>query len=55
MRRGRAGLARPVVLVLGNGPIHTSQAGRKALAARSWLTVEWLPMYALELNDIERS
>ena len=43
-RPGRAGLARPVVLVLGNGPIHTSRAGRKALAARPWLTVEWLPM-----------
>ena len=52
-RPGRAG--RPVVLVLGNGPIHTSRAGRKALAARPWLTVEWLPKYALELNDIERS
>ena len=28
---------------------------RKALAARPWLTVEWLPKYAPELNDIERS
>ena len=26
-----------------------------ALAARPWLTVEWLPKYAPELNDIERS
>jgi transposase len=24
-------------------------------AARPWLTVEWLPKYAPELNDIERS
>ena len=45
---------RPVVLVLDNGPIHTSKATRAALAARKhWLTVEWLPKYAPELNDIE--
>lgn len=47
--------ARPVVLVLDNGPIHTSRASRRALAALPWLTVEWLPRYAPELNDIERS
>ena len=52
-RPGRA--SRPVVLVLDNGPIHTSRVTRKALAARPWLTVEWLPKYAPELNDIERS
>jgi transposase len=52
-RPGRA--SRPVVLVLDNGPIHTSRASTKALAARPWLTVEWLPKYAPELNDIERS
>jgi transposase len=46
---------RPVVLVLDNGPIHTSKLSRAALAERSWLTVEWLPKYAPELNDIERS
>jgi hypothetical protein len=45
---------KPVVLVLDNGPIHTSKASRAALAARAhWLTVEWLPKYAPELNDIE--
>jgi transposase len=44
-----------VVLVLDNGPIHTSGASRRALAARPWLAVEWLPKYAPELNDIERS
>ena len=48
--------SRPVVLVLDNGPIHTSKATTKALAARAaWLTVEWLPKYAPELNDIERT
>lgn len=47
--------SRPVVLVLDNGPIHTSRATRKALAARPWLTIEWLPKYAPELNDVERS
>ncbi len=46
---------KPVVLTLDNGPIHTSKASTAALAARSWLTVEWLPKYAPELNDIERS
>ena len=45
---------RPVVLVLDNGPIHTSKATRAALAGRAhWLTVEWLPKYAPELNNIE--
>jgi transposase len=43
-----------VVLVLDNGPIHVSKASRAALAERAhWLTVEWLPKYAPELNDIE--
>jgi len=45
----------PVVLVLDNGPIHTSRASRAALAERPWITVEWLPRYAPELNDIERT
>jgi transposase len=44
----------PLVLVLDNGPIHTSKATRAALAERAhWLRVEWLPKYAPELNDIE--
>lgn len=46
---------KPVILVLDNGPIHTSKASQAALAARPWLAVEWLPKYAPELNDIERS
>lgn len=46
--------ARPVVLVEDNGPIHTSKLSHAALAARAhWLSVEWLPKYAPELNDIE--
>ena len=45
---------KPVVLVEDNGPIHVSKLSRGALAARAhWLTVEWLPKYAPELNDIE--
>ena len=45
---------KPVVLVEDNGPIHTSKMSRAALSARShWLTVEWLPKYTPELNDIE--
>jgi DDE superfamily endonuclease len=49
---GRA--SKPVVLVEENGPIHVSKLSRAALAARAhWLTVEWLPKYTPELNDIE--
>src|SRR3954466_13549258 len=45
---------RPLVAVLDNGPIHTSKLTTRALAERTWLTLEWLPKYAPELNDIER-
>src|ERR1700759_2939474 len=46
---------KPVRLLLDNGPLHTSKATRAALAARaSWLSVEWLPKYAPELNAMER-
>src|SRR3954465_14789161 len=51
---GTAERARPLVAVLDNGPIHTSKLTTKELAARPWLTLEWLPKYAPELNDIER-
>ena len=48
------GAIKPVVLVEDNGPIHVSKHSLAALAARAhWLTVEWLPKYAPELNDIE--
>lgn len=46
---------KPVVLVLDNGPIHTSKATTTAIKTRPWLTIEWLPRYAPELNDIERT
>jgi transposase len=47
---------KPVRIVLDNGPVHTSKATRAALGQRShWLAPEWLPKYAPELNDIERS
>src|SRR3954454_12982840 len=51
---GTAERTRPLVAVLDNGPIHTSKLTTKVLAQRPWLTVEWLPKYAPELNDIER-
>ena len=51
---GTAERARPLVAVLDNGPIHPSKLTTKALAQRPWLTLEWLPKYAPELNDIER-
>ena len=45
---------KPVVLVEDNGPIHSSKRSLAALAARAhWLTLEWLPKYAPELNEIE--
>ncbi len=47
--------AKPVVLVLDNGPIHVGKLTRAALEQRSWITVEWLPKYTPEFNDIERS
>jgi len=43
----------PPVLVLDHGRIHTSRLTTQALAARPWLTLEWLPKYAPELNDLE--
>jgi transposase len=51
---GTAERTRPLVAVLDNGPIHGSKLTTRALAERKWLTVEWLPKYAPELNDIER-
>jgi len=54
MERTRMERTRPLVLVLDNGPIHTSKITAKALAERPWFTVEWLPKYAPELNNIER-
>ena len=47
-------MTKPTVLGLNNGPIHTSTAVTAALAAWAhWLSIEWLPRYASELNDIE--
>jgi transposase len=46
LQPGRA--MKPVVLVEDNGPIHTSKLTLKALETRRhWLTVEWLPKYAI--------
>ena len=48
------GTMTPVVLVDDNGQIHVGTATRAAREARRhWLTVEWLPKSAPELNDIE--
>jgi hypothetical protein len=44
----------PVVLVEDNGPIRTRKLSPAALTAPArWLTVEWLPKYAPDLNAIE--
>ena len=51
----RAATGREVFLVLDNGPCHTSQASRAALAERrEWLHVIWLARYSPELNRKER-
>jgi transposase len=48
------GVARPVVLALAHGPLHTGKATRAAPAERAHrLAVEGLPKDAPELNDIE--
>ena len=44
-----------VVVVLDNGPIHISKETTRALDERPWLEVEWMPKYAPELNEIERT
>jgi transposase len=41
------------VLVLDNGPVHTTRVSTAALNARPWITAEWLSRYAPELNNIE--
>ena len=46
---------REVILVLDNGPCHTSEASRAALAEREeWLGVIWLARYSPHLNPKER-
>jgi transposase len=46
---------RAIILVLDNGPCHTSRTSRAGLAARkAWLEVIWLAKYSPELNKKER-
>ena len=46
---------RGVILVLDNGPAHTSRKSRAALAERGgWLSVIWLARYSPHLNLKER-
>jgi DDE superfamily endonuclease len=40
---GTRARVKPLVAVADNGPIHTSKLTATALAARPWLTIEWLP------------
>jgi hypothetical protein len=48
-------IGKEVFLALDNGPCHTSEASRAALAARAnWLHVIWLAKYSPELNRKER-
>ena len=50
-----AATGREVMLVLDNGPCHTSKASRAALAERAaWPQVIWLARYSPQLNRKER-
>src|SRR5262249_29455749 len=50
-----AATGKEIFLALDNGPCHTSDASRGALAARAaWLHVIWLAKYSPELNRKER-
>jgi DDE superfamily endonuclease len=51
---GAMARTKPLVIVMDNGPIHTSKRTTQALAERPWLTLEWLPKHAPELNAIEQ-
>jgi putative transposase len=42
-----------IVLVWGNLPTHLSRAMRQLIAARTWLPVYQLTVYAPELNPVE--
>ena len=53
--RRRRETGREVILVLDNGPCHTSKVSRTALAERGeWLRVIWLSRYSPHLNLKER-
>jgi transposase len=46
---------RDIILVLDNGPCHTSKTSQAGLAARTdWLEVIWLAKYSPQLNKKER-
>ena len=50
-----AATGKEMVLALDNGPCHTSDTSRAALAARAdWLQVIWLAKYSPQLNRKER-
>jgi hypothetical protein len=50
-----AATGKEVFLAIDNGPCHTSDASRAALATRAdWLHVMWLAKYSPELNRKER-
>lgn len=44
-------LGRPLIVVLDRWSVHRSAA--RQLAGYDWLSVEWLPAYAPELNPVE--
>jgi transposase len=46
-------LQRPLILIWDRWPVHRSAAKRLTATVCPWLTVEWLPAYAPELNPVE--
>jgi putative transposase len=53
LRDIHAHLRRPVILVCDRLPAHRSAVRQLANAGTNWLTVEWLPPYAPELDPVE--
>lgn len=46
-------LRRPLIVVLDRLNVHRSAVRKLQQAGASWLTVEWLPPYAPDLNPVE--
>lgn len=52
--RLRRHLRRKIILVWDRWSVHRSAARRMEAARADWLTIEWLPAYAPDLNPVEQ-
>lgn len=53
LRRLRRQLRRPIVLICDRWSVHRSAVRKLQQAGAAWLSVEWLPAYAPDLNPVE--